>query len=140
MKVAHNTKTSDGPSVAELKKFGFLFTAFVCVIFGLLLPYLFSRPGSVIPWGVGGVVAVWTLIAPATLSGFYKYWIKFGNLLNFVNTRIILGLVFYVMFMPFGFVMRCFGHDPMQRKNKRDEPSFRSIPAKRSSKHQDHPY
>ena len=140
MKTEQKITASDGPSVAELKKFGFLFTVFVCVIFGLLLPYLFSRPMSLIPWGVGGVVAIWTLVAPSTLAGFYKYWIKFGNLLNFVNTRIILGLVFYVMFMPFGLVMRSFGHDPMQRKIRRDELSFRSIPAQRSSKHQDHPY
>ena len=127
-------------SAAELRKFGFMFAAFVCLLFGLLFPYLFNRSFSPIPWSIGGVVFLWALLAPGTMHVFYRYWIKFGNVLSFINTRLILGLVFYVMFMPFGLVMRGFGHDPMQRKIGQEVKTFRSIPAPRKPQHQNNPY
>ena len=50
---------------------------------------------------------------------------KFGNVMNWINTRIILGILFYGMFLPIGVVMRLFGKDPMHRKLDRELPSYR---------------
>jgi hypothetical protein len=41
---------------------------------------------------------------------------KFGHVMNWINTRLILGLLFYGLFLPFGLVMRLFGKDSMHRK------------------------
>ena len=40
---------------------------------------------------------------------------KFGNVMNWINTRLILGVMFYGIFLPIGLCMRLFGKDPMQR-------------------------
>ena len=44
---------------------------------------------------------------------FYKPWMKLAEGLGFINTRIILFIVFYGMFMPMGLVMRLAGKDFM---------------------------
>ncbi len=41
---------------------------------------------------------------------------KFGHVMGFINTRILLGLVFYLILTPLGVLMRLFGWDPMQRR------------------------
>ena len=41
---------------------------------------------------------------------------KFGAVLGWINTRIILGLTFVVFFIPVALVFHLFGKDPMRRK------------------------
>ena len=47
----------------------------------------------------------------------------FAHVLAWFNTRLILGLLYYVVMTPLGFVMRVFGHDPL-RKRRRPAPSY----------------
>jgi len=68
---------------------------------------------------------LWGLLAPTTLKPVYVGWMKFGNVMNWINTRIILGILFYGLFLPIGVVMRLFGKDPMQRKLDRGLSSYR---------------
>ena len=49
---------------------------------------------------------------------------KIGHVLGWINTRIILGLVFFVMFAPIALLFRVFGRDPMVRRLD-DNPSYR---------------
>ena len=43
---------------------------------------------------------------------------KLGIALGWVNSRIILGLVFIIVLLPISFVMRLIGHDPLRTKQK----------------------
>jgi hypothetical protein len=52
-------------------------------------------------------------------------WMKFGHVMNWINTRIILGLLFYGIFLPIGALMRLFGYDPMHRKLDSGQTSYR---------------
>ena len=56
------------------------------------------------------------LVYPGALKPVYKVWMKFGDTIGFINSRIILFIVFYLIFMPVGFLIRLFGYDPMRRK------------------------
>jgi hypothetical protein len=56
------------------------------------------------------------MLAPGTLQPVYLGWMKFGHVMNWINTRLILGILFYGVFLPFGMVMRLLGKDPMHRK------------------------
>jgi len=69
------------------------------------------------PWIIGGVLAVWGLIAPITIAPLYKAWMTFGLFMGtYIMTPLIMSLVFYGMFMPMGLLMRLFGKDGMARK------------------------
>lgn len=119
----------------ELRNFGLIFGSFFAFVFGLLLPFIFSGNYRLWPWIVAGIFIVWALIHSPSLLPVYRLWMKIGLVLNFVNTRLILGLIFYVLFFPMGFVMRLFGWDAMQRNFQPDHYSYRieSMKSQRSS-------
>ncbi|NHZ69979.1 MAG: sxtJ [Thermotogales bacterium] len=106
------------------RKFGLTTGAIIIVLFGLLIPWLFNLNFVKWPWILGGVLMLWGLLVP-TLKPVYVGWMKFGNIMNWINTRIILGILFYGMFLPIGVVMRLFGKDPMQRKLDSQLSSYR---------------
>ena len=56
-----------------------------------------------------------------------------GNVLGWINTRIILGIMYYVLFLPFGLIMQLFAKDPMARKIDKSLKTYRvesTIPTK----------
>ena len=107
------------------RKFGLTTGGIVIGLFGLLVPWLFGLNYVKWPWILGGVLVLWALLAPTTLKPVYVGWMKFGNVMNWINTRIILGLLFYGIFLPIGAVMRLFGNDPMHRKLDSGLSSYR---------------
>ena len=56
----------------------------------------------------------------------YKTWMGIGYILGFVNSHIILGLVFIIVLQPIALIMRLFGHDPLRTK-KFAQKSYREI-------------
>jgi len=48
-----------------------------------------------------------------------------GHALGWINTRIILGILFFVLFSPIGITMKLFGKDPMARKFDKKKESYR---------------
>ena len=49
---------------------------------------------------------------------------KIGHVLGWVNSRLVLGLVFLIVLMPISFVMKLFGYDPL-RKKKDNQNSYK---------------
>ena len=107
------------------RKFGLISSAIVIILFGVLIPWLFSLALPLWPWIVGAVLSVWALLAPCTLKPVYGIWMKFGLIMNWINTRLILGIVFYGMILPVGMLMRLTGKDPMRRGLDSNTDSYR---------------
>lgn len=55
------------------------------------------------------------LAAPAILHYPYRVWMLAGHCLGWVNSRIILTLLSYVVFTPVAVLLRFVKHDPMKR-------------------------
>jgi hypothetical protein len=89
-----------------LRKFGLTTGAIVVVLFGLVLPWLGDRSLPWWPWGTAAVLSLWALIAPASLNIAYMPWMKLSLVLGWINTRIILGVVFWIIILPLGIVLR----------------------------------
>ena len=109
----------------ELRKFGLIFGAGLLLIFGLFFPWLLDRPWPAWPFIAAGILASMALVFPTGLKPLYIAWMKFGHVAGWINTRIILGLVFFAVFLPFGLVMRLLGNDPMKRKLDDTSTSYR---------------
>ncbi|MGL5081512.1 MAG: SxtJ family membrane protein [Microcoleaceae cyanobacterium] len=109
----------DIPKLDEkgLREFGLVTGAICAGLFGFLLPLIFRHwPPPTWPWMVGSVLVVWALIIPKTLDPVYHGWMRVGLVLGWINTRILLGVVFYAMMAPMGLIKRWFGSDAMRRK------------------------
>jgi saxitoxin biosynthesis operon SxtJ-like protein len=64
------------------------------------------------------------LIAPRSLSGIYAVWMRIGEALAWINTRIILTLIFFLVVTPTGLVMRLFGRSPLDPRRRRSAASY----------------
>lgn len=106
------------------------FGLFVGILFPLIIGYL-------IPLLTGHNFKIWTLflaapliilaiISPGKLTKFYKFWIWLGNILGFINSRIILVTIFFLILMPTSFFMKIFGYDPL-RRNKSTKETYREL-------------
>lgn len=109
-----------------LRQFGLTTGAIVVALFALLLPWLFDATSMPIwPWLLACLLWLPALFIPSVLRPVYTTWMKIGHGIGWLNTRIILGLLFYVMILPMGFIMRFFGNDPMARKRDKSASSYR---------------
>ena len=123
-------------SRSELRTFG-LVMALAAAAIALLLWY----HGSVdTAQSVGLVAAAFIGLAvgiPSILRPLYTVWMLFARVLGFINTHILLGLVFYTIFTAIGLTMRLIRHDPLDRKLDADEKSYwsRREPSQLPRKH-----
>lgn len=137
-----NTPKIPEPNATDLRKFGLIFGSLLIIFFGLLIPWIWGLEISLSkwPWPVGGIFVIWALIAPKTLKPVYKFWMRFGAVIGWINTRLILSLMFYLVMFPVGLVMRIFAEDPMERKHLPKANSYRRIHKKSASKQMEKPF
>ena len=113
------------PTVKELRQFGLVMGLFMAVFFGLLFPWLWNLKIALWPWIAGSLFVVWALVAPLTLAPVFHVSMAFAGVMGWINTRIILTLVFYLVFFPLGLFMRLWGWDPLRRALKKEAASYR---------------
>jgi len=124
----------------ELKEFGLIFGVILVLLFGLLLPWVFAKPFPLWPWWVFAVTGSMALIYPLSLKPFYKVWMLFGAVMGWINTRLILGVVFYCVFMPFGLIMKLFGKDLLSRKLDSSLTTYRVIHKDQEKDNMENPF
>ena len=125
---------------AGYRKFGLTTGAIVAVLFGLLIPWLFEFNYPLWPWILFAALALVGLVYPPALQPVYFGWMRFGLVMNWINTRLILGLLFYGIFMPIGLFFKLIGRDTMHRKIDKKLSSYRKIDTHNSNDNMEHPY
>lgn len=100
--------------IKEYRRFGFLVGG-IFLLIGFW-PLMQSLPLQVLALVVGGVLVGTVLVHPPLLGPVYRGWMVLGHGLGWINTRIIFGLLYYLLFTPIGLVMRLCGKDPLNRK------------------------
>ena len=123
-----------------LRQFALIFAAIVVVVFGIVIPLLTGNGFVWIPWAIGGIFVLWGLSAPATVRPFYRLWMCFGMLMSAVVNRVVLGIVFYLILLPFGLVFRVRGIDPLRRKWDPKLESYRVISDDPNPEHMNRPF
>lgn len=101
---------------SELRKFGYVMAGFFALVVGVLLPWWWSLKWAWWPWAVAAVFLVLGVGRPGLLRGPYRLWMRFGKILEWVNTRLVLGVVFVLVFAPLGLFLRAVGKDTLQKK------------------------
>ena len=124
----------------ELRQFALIFAAIVVVVFGIVIPLLTGNGFVWIPWAIGGIFALWGTSAPATVRPFYRLWMRFGMLMSAVVNRVVLGIVFYLILLPFGLVFRIRGIDLLRRKWDPKLESYRVVSDDQDPKHMERPF
>jgi hypothetical protein len=84
---------------------------------------------------VAAVLICPALIYPKSLFWIHKSWMMLGHVLGWINTRIILGAIFYAVVTPIGVIRRWLGKDPMGRRLRPDLESYRVVRKPRPASH-----
>lgn len=96
------------PASNELRRFGLLVGGIIVGLFGLALPLLRvlrGREAAVPVWAfvAGLALIVLAFAAPAALNVPYRIWMRAGHALGWINSRLILGILFFIVVVPVGF-------------------------------------
>lgn len=128
------------PSRVELKKFGFLSALILLVLFGFVIPFFFGNDWPLWPWVGAAVLVLWSITSPDKLIYVYRPWMKLGLVLGWVNTRIILTLIFYLVITPAGLAGRLFGARLIDDSLNGEDKSYKVSVSKPDKNHMENPY
>ena len=109
-----------------LREFGFLIAFVFPLLLGWLLPLIGGYSFRTWTLFISIPSLILAIAKPGALSYPYRAWMKLGYILGWVNSRIILGLVFLIVLQPIALIMRLFDYDPLRIK-KHDQKSYREI-------------
>ncbi|MBE9152856.1 SxtJ family membrane protein [Cyanobium sp. LEGE 06113] len=116
------------PSRKLLREFGLLVGSVIPVVFGWLIPALHGHAPVLWPLLIGLPAIGLALMTPGLLAFPYRCWMALGHGLGWINSHVILGLVFILVLQPIALVMRFRGHDPLRRR-VRNKDSYRETRA-----------
>ena len=107
------------------RKFGIFFTfvlALLSVYFyvttNMILTYIFLLT-SLTLLGI-------SIIKADVLFPLNKLWMKLGFLLGKIINPIVLGMIFFVLITPFGFIIRLFGRDELRLRIKNNNTYWKN--------------
>jgi hypothetical protein len=98
----------------EGRKFGLTVGGAFLALSGLLW-WRGRVPGGLACLALGGALALAGLVAPARLETVHRLWVGFGQLLARVTTPVFMGIVYFLILTPIGWIMRLFGRNPVAR-------------------------
>lgn len=134
------TTLNKNPDKKELRNFGLITGSLAGGVFGIILPLLFDHAFPTWPWVIAAVLIVWALSVPTTLKPVYLVWMTIGLALGWVNTRIILGIMFYLIILPVGLIRKLLGKDSMARSMTPEMKSYRVQSRSPDKKHVEKPF
>ena len=73
---------------------------------------------------VAGLFVLLAFLAPAALRPVEHIWMKIAKVMGWFMTRAILIVAFYLVFFPFGLVLRLMGKDLLQFRVDKSQQSY----------------
>ena len=108
----------------QLKNFGLIWSAIFFIV--ALLPVL-----------KGSEIRIWAIYVSLTFiitaflcpeiyqkTRFYQVWLKFGEFLGKINSKIIIFILFYAIFLPIGLILKVLKKDLLAKKLDRSCSSY----------------
>lgn len=99
------------------KKFG-LFFALIFFLLALYSNQNFSDVLTFFTLAVSILFLAAALFFDANLTFLNKLWMKLGIFLSKVVNPLVMGIIFFTLFVPIGLIMRIFGRDELRLKMK----------------------
>ncbi|MBS1258280.1 MAG: hypothetical protein MAG551_01337 [Candidatus Scalindua arabica] len=107
----------------EIKKFGMGLTVLLCLIGGW---QLYKGHINAYTWFLvsASLVLALAFFAPIVLNPLFKVLTTVGHAIGWVNTRILLGIIFYTIFAPIGILLRLIRKDLLGERLDKDAKSY----------------
>jgi hypothetical protein len=106
---------SINPELPSNRKFGFFFT-FIFLIFGIYLSYNQTALYNYLSFAMASLLFLVSLVKADLLLPLNNLWMRLGLLLGIVVSPIVLGVIFFGLFMPISLFMKLAGRDELGLK------------------------
>ena len=107
----------------QLRTFGIALAVLLTVI-GVVQFFKGHVPRNYWFWGAAGVILLAAAALPILIKPIYRVAIFIAHILGWINTRLILALIYYLMFTPISLIMKLIGRDPLHRKFDKEATSY----------------
>ena len=107
---------------SDLRKFGITIGVILLIIAGFL--FWSGKESLQILFTLGAVLLILGFTIPVILKPIYWVWMIFATILGWIMTRVILSLLFYLIFTPIGLVSRLFGKQFIELKWDESKDSY----------------
>ena len=109
----------DDVKISSNRSFGIVFF----VVFLLITLYPLTYAGEIRIWSliISIIFLILGLLNSKILSPLNKIWFKFGMLLGKIVSPLIMGIIFFLVVTPIGFIMRLLGKDVLNLKYNKNK-------------------
>ena len=97
------------------RRFGFSVGAAFLAISGLLW-WRGRHTAALVFLALGGMLVAAGLVVPTRLGPIHRAWMGLAHLLSRVTTPIFMGIVYFLVLTPTGFLIRLFGKNPIRHR------------------------
>jgi hypothetical protein len=106
----------------QLQKFSRVM-AIAFFVMGFMV-FIRHKPEFLLLWVTGVLFLAIGMLRPEWLSLVYAIWMKLAFVLSWVNTRILLSIIFYFILTPVSMAMKLFRFDPLDRAINKHKGSY----------------
>lgn len=96
-------------------------TILVIVTGLLVIAWIFTLP---VLGKIAVVIGVVSIFIPSAAKGIEWLWFRFALALGWVNSRILLSIIYFVFLMPIAWLSRMFTRDPLSLKKEERKSLF----------------
>ena len=113
---------SDKIKISSNRSFGLLFF----VVFLIVSLWPLTHEGSIRIWSViiSAVFLILGLINSKLLTPLNLFWFKLGIILGAIISPIVMGIVFFIVVTPTGFILRIMGKDLLNKKYDKKKETY----------------
>ena len=90
----------------------------------------------IVALSISAALAFIGVFIPGLAKLFHRVWMRFAFALGYVNSRILLTVIYVVFFIPYGILSRMFGRDPLDLRGERRESYWHRRSVTRQTKEQ----
>lgn len=116
-------KAETGPKRSELRRFGSALALMLMILAALQL-WRGGHLAVVIAASLGLLFLILALFLPAAVFPVYWSAVRAGRILGWINTKLILAIIYYGMFTPVALVMKLIKRDPLKRGFKFEAETY----------------
>ena len=107
---------------SDLLKFGITISIILLMIAGFL--FWKEKESFQILLTFGITSCILGIAIPFILKPIYWVWMIFATILGWIMTRVILSLLFYIIFTPIGLILRFFGKQFLELRWEKSKESY----------------
>lgn len=111
------------PDRASIRKFGIVFCVIVLII-ALVSLWRGRESLSILLVAFSIFLLLSSLVYPLLLYPLYFFMLKISGYMGWLNTRILLVVMYYIIFTPVALLFKLSGKDPLSRHFDRDATTY----------------